>query len=381
MTHAYFCFYHGLSNVVLRRVRAAAGRAVDLGKGPRGGGWRWEGEECGAGSSQSTGASAAPVNGGPRAPRLLKVETQLADKPLATRKAARCVVVFLLSYATAYMETLTIAHVRGGWVACAPTGRPRVRGIPGPFGAPAARQARAAAPWRAGCRASRTCLPSHARSFLTTLLWTAPRCTRGWRREAGGGARARAPRQRQRQRQLTRNPHPTPHTPPLTPTPPSPPTLSTPPSPTPTPHPHPSPHHHPQPPAWAPCSTQSTFLCPSQCSCASTRTRGTSAGRCRRWAWGRARAARRGPCRGLGGREARGTAVERRPGPSGWPRSRARPAPAHAPDAPPLSRRPQVAFDALAAGMLVTILLDTWRIAFGGIVDNDKARAGLTWAA
>lgn len=43
--------------------------------------------------------------------------------------------------------------------------------------------------------------------------------------------------------------------------------------------------------------------------------------------------------------------------------------------------RPQVAFDALAAGMLVTILLDTWRIAFGGIVDSNKARAGLTWAA
>ncbi|KAI8471701.1 MAG: hypothetical protein J3K34DRAFT_416495 [Monoraphidium minutum] len=42
---------------------------------------------------------------------------------------------------------------------------------------------------------------------------------------------------------------------------------------------------------------------------------------------------------------------------------------------------PQVAFDALAAGMLVTILLDTWRIAFGGIVDGGKADAGLTWAA
>ena len=41
----------------------------------------------------------------------------------------------------------------------------------------------------------------------------------------------------------------------------------------------------------------------------------------------------------------------------------------------------QVALDALAAGMLVTILLDTWRIAFGGIVDSEKSRAGLTWAA
>jgi len=48
-------------------------------------------------------------------------------------------------------------------------------------------------------------------------------------------------------------------------------------------------------------------------------------------------------------------------------------------DSPP--RRSQVAFDALAAGMLVTILLDTWRISFGGIVDNEKTRAGLTFAA
>ncbi|GBF93808.1 cycloeucalenol cycloisomerase [Raphidocelis subcapitata] len=41
----------------------------------------------------------------------------------------------------------------------------------------------------------------------------------------------------------------------------------------------------------------------------------------------------------------------------------------------------QVALDALAAGMLVTILLDTWRITFGGIVDDPKSQAGLTWAA
>lgn len=41
----------------------------------------------------------------------------------------------------------------------------------------------------------------------------------------------------------------------------------------------------------------------------------------------------------------------------------------------------QVFFDALAAGMLVTIMLDTWRITFGGIVDNEKSRAGLTWGA
>jgi hypothetical protein len=31
--------------------------------------------------------------------------------------------------------------------------------------------------------------------------------------------------------------------------------------------------------------------------------------------------------------------------------------------------------------MLVTILLDTWRITVGGIVDNPKSQAGLTWAA
>lgn len=40
----------------------------------------------------------------------------------------------------------------------------------------------------------------------------------------------------------------------------------------------------------------------------------------------------------------------------------------------------QVVFDSLASGMLVTILLDLWRITAGGIVDSDKSRAGLTWA-
>ena len=57
MTHAYFCLYHALANVLIRRVRAATARF-----GP--------------------GAQAA----------------------------AEGVVVFLLAYATAYSETLTIAH-------------------------------------------------------------------------------------------------------------------------------------------------------------------------------------------------------------------------------------------------------------------------------
>lgn len=41
----------------------------------------------------------------------------------------------------------------------------------------------------------------------------------------------------------------------------------------------------------------------------------------------------------------------------------------------------QVALDALAAGMLVTLLLDAWRITVGGIVDSPVAAAGLQWAA
>lgn len=41
----------------------------------------------------------------------LQVENHLAHTPLRTRKVARALAVFLLSYATAYMETLTIAHV------------------------------------------------------------------------------------------------------------------------------------------------------------------------------------------------------------------------------------------------------------------------------
>jgi cycloeucalenol cycloisomerase len=40
----------------------------------------------------------------------------------------------------------------------------------------------------------------------------------------------------------------------------------------------------------------------------------------------------------------------------------------------------QVALDALAAGMLVTLLLDLWRITVGGIVDSPAAAAGLQWA-
>ena len=57
MTHAYFCFYHAVSNVLMRRVGHASqkhGRAAQL--------------------------------------------------------AAMAVTVFLLAYATAFMETLTIAH-------------------------------------------------------------------------------------------------------------------------------------------------------------------------------------------------------------------------------------------------------------------------------
>lgn len=42
---------------------------------------------------------------------LAQVETHLSHAPLATRKLARCLAVFLLSYSTAYMETLTISHV------------------------------------------------------------------------------------------------------------------------------------------------------------------------------------------------------------------------------------------------------------------------------
>jgi hypothetical protein len=41
----------------------------------------------------------------------LQVESHLSHAPLATRKVARALAVFLLSYATAFMETLTISHV------------------------------------------------------------------------------------------------------------------------------------------------------------------------------------------------------------------------------------------------------------------------------
>ncbi len=36
----------------------------------------------------------------------------------------------------------------------------------------------------------------------------------------------------------------------------------------------------------------------------------------------------------------------------------------------------EAAFDSLAAGMLVTILLDLWRITLGGIVDGSSSSSG-----
>ena len=59
MTHSYFVFYHALSNMVIRRVRRAVGYA--------GGGW-------------------------------------------AAQAVAEALAVFVLAYATAYGETLTISH-------------------------------------------------------------------------------------------------------------------------------------------------------------------------------------------------------------------------------------------------------------------------------
>lgn len=41
----------------------------------------------------------------------------------------------------------------------------------------------------------------------------------------------------------------------------------------------------------------------------------------------------------------------------------------------------QICFDSLAAGMLVTLWLDTWRISFGGIVGSQGASGGLPWSA
>lgn len=41
----------------------------------------------------------------------VQVENHLSHASLTTRKIARILAVFLLSYATAYMETLTISHV------------------------------------------------------------------------------------------------------------------------------------------------------------------------------------------------------------------------------------------------------------------------------
>lgn len=39
----------------------------------------------------------------------------------------------------------------------------------------------------------------------------------------------------------------------------------------------------------------------------------------------------------------------------------------------------EAALDSLAAGMLVTILLDLWRISFGGINGASASQPGITW--
>lgn len=39
----------------------------------------------------------------------------------------------------------------------------------------------------------------------------------------------------------------------------------------------------------------------------------------------------------------------------------------------------EAAFDSLAASMLVTILLDLWRISFGGLNGQTHAQGGIVW--
>jgi hypothetical protein len=59
-----------------------------------------------------------PHHYGPGLTHPPQVETHLTGAPLLTRKVARCLIVFLLSYSTAYMETLTISHVGSSMRAC-----------------------------------------------------------------------------------------------------------------------------------------------------------------------------------------------------------------------------------------------------------------------
>lgn len=54
----------------------------------------------------------------------MQVESHLSHASLGVRKLARGLAVFLLAYSTAYMETLTIAHVS---LSCQATASPPVR--------------------------------------------------------------------------------------------------------------------------------------------------------------------------------------------------------------------------------------------------------------
>lgn len=122
MTHAYFCLYHALSNVLIRRARAAVARygstaqvRGDAAQARR----HWQGWTlllgCSAAGKSSLSAAdraaAAASMPSPKPPSALVNQGAACPPfPLLAQAAVEAVVVFVLAYATAYGETLTIAH-------------------------------------------------------------------------------------------------------------------------------------------------------------------------------------------------------------------------------------------------------------------------------
>lgn len=108
MTHAYFCLYHALSNLLIRRARAAVARygttaqvcALRCRRGVAGWRLRFRQRRCHDLSHRMQSAVLS-------SDRRLCLSAGPAHLPQA---AVEAVVVFSLAYATAYGETLTIAH-------------------------------------------------------------------------------------------------------------------------------------------------------------------------------------------------------------------------------------------------------------------------------
>lgn len=117
MTHAYFCLYHALSNMLIRRVRhalAARGPTAQVGRPPASPAACGRLLLCRQDNPCTLPCCSKACRMPPPGCRTLACRPPwlLAARPpgLPPQAAAEAVLVFVLAYATAFGETLTIAH-------------------------------------------------------------------------------------------------------------------------------------------------------------------------------------------------------------------------------------------------------------------------------